>query len=171
MPRPDIFGIFTLFSSRPSETHGPSEQSAQVFYQQAMAFIQLGRDPDALVALLHAKRRDPLNEDINKFLVLCCQECELYWYKLPKETENFRALKTILEMQFGFAWGDAHASEDDTAYCNYQPSDTPPTCRACKVQGGGNVKLRKCAKCRQIRYCSVHCQKKDWYKHKRPCHQ
>lgn len=44
---------------------------------------------------------------------------------------------------------------------------------ACRNCGAGPAKnggqLKKCARCREVAYCSVECQKKDWKKHRMEC--
>jgi len=43
-------------------------------------------------------------------------------------------------------------------------------CRQCgKVGGTPGVKLRKCARCLEVAYCSAECQKTDWRKHRMEC--
>jgi hypothetical protein len=45
--------------------------------------------------------------------------------------------------------------------------------RRCAVCGAatrpGGKRLRKCARCRAVRYCSEACQKEDWTSHKQQC--
>ncbi|KAG7294098.1 hypothetical protein NEMBOFW57_004161 [Staphylotrichum longicolle] len=43
-------------------------------------------------------------------------------------------------------------------------------CRKCgKIGGTPGVKLRKCARCLEVAYCSPECQKTDWKKHRMEC--
>ena len=45
-------------------------------------------------------------------------------------------------------------------------SPMPLACANCGLGGAG---LKKCARCRTVRYCSEECQKKDWAAHKAAC--
>ncbi|KAF5355542.1 hypothetical protein D9758_006281 [Tetrapyrgos nigripes] len=45
-----------------------------------------------------------------------------------------------------------------------------PEARRCFVcRGKGKPRIKTCAKCKKVRYCSEVCQKKDWQKHKKVC--
>ena len=54
-----------------------------------------------------------------------------------------------------------NCDEDATADC----------CAECGKAGGGDVSLKMCKSCMQIKYCSATCQKNHWAKHKKPCKQ
>lgn len=45
-------------------------------------------------------------------------------------------------------------------------SGLDPGCVVC----GEVTPVKKCSGCKQIRYCSVKCQKADWKYHKQLCH-
>ena len=65
--------------------------------------------------------------------------------------------------------------------CGHLPRTPPPEaaaatpaqqrrqCAACGAAAGKGVKLRKCARCRQVRYCSPACQAADWARHRAEC--
>ncbi|OTA99712.1 hypothetical protein M426DRAFT_67268 [Hypoxylon sp. CI-4A] len=43
-------------------------------------------------------------------------------------------------------------------------------CRCCsKTEGPNGAKLLRCARCRDVSYCSAECQRKDWKKHRAEC--
>ncbi|TFY83377.1 hypothetical protein EWM64_g638 [Hericium alpestre] len=42
-------------------------------------------------------------------------------------------------------------------------------CGFCSKADGGNVKLKACAACRSVRYCSTACQRSHWKTHKLTC--
>ncbi|KAK5995703.1 hypothetical protein PT974_04120 [Cladobotryum mycophilum] len=46
-----------------------------------------------------------------------------------------------------------------------------PRCRKCgkKEDEDGGVKLKRCMRCKKIKYCSAECQKADWKKHRMEC--
>ena len=52
------------------------------------------------------------------------------------------------------------------------PQDCPTrsglniSCATCSVK---KVALQMCSRCKSVSYCSTHCQKKDWIKHKSCC--
>ena len=49
-----------------------------------------------------------------------------------------------------------------------KPTNLDPRCAVCDASND-EVKLKSCAKCESVLYCSRECQKKDWKKHKRNC--
>ncbi|KAK3385364.1 hypothetical protein B0H63DRAFT_181951 [Podospora didyma] len=50
------------------------------------------------------------------------------------------------------------------------PVMVPDGCRACgKIEGDGGKPLKKCLRCKKVKYCSPGCQKKDWTKHRLEC--
>ena len=50
-----------------------------------------------------------------------------------------------------------------------QASVTMNRCSSCDIAEGDGIKLKTCAACKSVRYCSVKCQKKHRPKHKRDC--
>lgn len=53
---------------------------------------------------------------------------------------------------------------------NKNPVCPPPTPKeSCKYCHKSNLKLSKCSRCKEVFYCSVDCQKKDWTNHKNVC--
>jgi hypothetical protein len=44
-------------------------------------------------------------------------------------------------------------------------------CDGCKKFDVGGTKLKRCGRCKAVRYCSEECQRKDWSKHKLTCHE
>ena len=42
-------------------------------------------------------------------------------------------------------------------------------CHQCGKRAGPQIKLSTCARCKQVKYCSVACQKKSWASHKGMC--
>ncbi len=49
------------------------------------------------------------------------------------------------------------------------PEQPRKQCANCGATSGGGVKLRKCAGCRRVRYCSQECQAQHWAQHKLVC--
>ncbi|KAJ7777970.1 hypothetical protein DFH07DRAFT_901437 [Mycena maculata] len=51
-----------------------------------------------------------------------------------------------------------------------EPVPKDPEAGRCSVcRGKGKPKMKKCAKCQKVRYCSEDCQRKDWAAHKSKC--
>ncbi len=42
-------------------------------------------------------------------------------------------------------------------------------CASCGITGGDNIKLKNCAACKHVKYCSVDCQRNHRPQHKRAC--
>ncbi len=61
------------------------------------------------------------------------------------------------------------AREPPPAAAAARPTRQRRRCAACGVAGGKGVKLRTCARCRQIRYCGSACQSADWARHRSEC--
>ncbi|KAL4422998.1 hypothetical protein ABPG77_005478 [Micractinium sp. CCAP 211/92] len=61
------------------------------------------------------------------------------------------------------------ATEPPPAAAAARPTRQRRRCAACGVAGGKGVKLRTCARCRQIRYCGPACQAADWARHRSEC--
>ena len=47
--------------------------------------------------------------------------------------------------------------------------DTDMCARCGATEGAGGSKLKVCARCRAVRYCSAACQKAHWSAHRRVC--
>ena len=41
--------------------------------------------------------------------------------------------------------------------------------QGCESCGKKSVSLKKCSRCKKVKYCSVECQTKDWKSHKIGC--
>mmetsp|Transcript_24202 Transcript_24202/g.78243 ORF Transcript_24202/g.78243 Transcript_24202/m.78243 type:complete len:231 (-) Transcript_24202:96-788(-) len=50
-----------------------------------------------------------------------------------------------------------------------KPMPSTGKCATCEVQVAKAGKLLACGRCREVEYCSLACQKKDWPQHKRVC--
>jgi len=46
---------------------------------------------------------------------------------------------------------------------------TNEVCASCGIAAGSDIKLRKCTACKNVKYCSVECQKNHRPKHKKAC--
>ena len=57
---------------------------------------------------------------------------------------------------------------DSEAVIHVERGTRLQACAYCMAHEG-NLKLRKCAQCRAVVYCSAECQKKHWKVHKQQC--
>jgi hypothetical protein len=72
------------------------------------------------------------------------------------------------EWRAGFKHGYKTAMKEMRNYANKQKHNIPeaPVCDVC---GDSHENLKKCGKCRAVRYCSEECQTEDWAQHKHVC--
>ena len=50
-----------------------------------------------------------------------------------------------------------------------EDGEAADVCASCGIAEIDEIKLKTCAACKSLRYCSVECQKKHWPQHKRAC--
>ena len=72
------------------------------------------------------------------------------------------------EFKQGWKTGYKAAMKEMCNYADDQKNDVPdvPSCAAC---GDSHECLKKCGRCKMVRYCTEDCQTKDWPEHKRVC--
>lgn len=85
--------------------------------------------------------------------------------------EHTAACARILERENLLKWRHAICVQYDLyryekeAELQSVPFDSQKICYTCMA----SIHLRKCTRCREIRYCSVECQREDWPEHKELC--
>jgi hypothetical protein len=85
-------------------------------------------------------------------------EAENPWMRNARVPGPFWAAEILMEPVDYFEamrWEEAEAREEDTSQC-----------AACGNTDGG---LKRCARCKEVRYCSPLCQKTHWPAHKLSC--
>ncbi|KAE9374349.1 hypothetical protein N431DRAFT_503221 [Stipitochalara longipes BDJ] len=85
-------------------------------------------------------------------------------YSFPISDTGFRA---PMKKQFEIAL--AHYKNDGTPYDFFADRCKGPGCNKANDELEERSKLKKCAKCKDVTYCSKECQKGDWAKHKKLC--
>jgi hypothetical protein len=72
------------------------------------------------------------------------------------------------EWRAGFKHGYKAAMKEMRNYADKQKNNlpTPPQCEVCE---DSHENLKKCSRCRSVRYCSTKCQSEDWPNHKLVC--
>jgi hypothetical protein len=85
-------------------------------------------------------------------------------YSLPIFDTGFRG---PMKDQFEIALN--HYKNDGTPFNFYAERCKGPGCDKANDELEEGAKLQKCAKCKDISYCSKECQKTHWPKHKKEC--
>jgi hypothetical protein len=106
-----------------------------------------------------AQGRIPLTEDVGADPLCSCgrgQDVEgMFKVELWKEFAPY-VTRAALSPLFAVSYLETVGRDPDAHKCS--------VCR-----GRGKPKIKACAKCKKVRYCSAECQKKDWKAHKPKC--
>ena len=85
-----------------------------------------------------------------------------------EEEQSFGCTGCPYEWRAGFKHGYKTAMKEMRNYANQQKRNIPeiPECEVC---GDSHEKLKKCGRCKLVRYCSEECQTEDWAEHRHIC--
>jgi ankyrin repeat protein len=103
----------------------------------------------------------------------CCKECQLAHWPEHKVTCDRRGKAAFSPARDEFdAVAQSYQSPRSLSDSNASPTlpvvqDTCNFCHAKKAHGA--ERLRQCARCRDVSYCSEICQRGDWSAHKKAC--
>ncbi len=94
----------------------------------------------------------------------------IYWYNILEGGSKLIDIEEILTASSSQKYFQIIAvimSEDNNEVTNEASSTS--SCASCGITENDDIKLKNCAACYLVRYCSVQCQREHRSKHKRAC--
>lgn len=75
----------------------------------------------------------------------------------------------VRQMISGFDTGSVLFQQTADGFVGVRLSSSGVCCQTCGLHANALTRLRLCAQCKNVRYCSSTCQKQDWNRHKQDC--
>jgi len=133
--------LFELYA-RASNLNQMMDESSEI--QHTAAFLQLFQD------------------DLFANFLKRIKECQQWAFVEASHQDEIKNLSTTEKGLYFLAKGrDLKQKETEPGHF----------CKHCLKVSSSPKSLKRCSKCREVRYCDATCQRKDWILHKRFCKQ